>query len=140
MAEKKYLDSEKVIKLLRKDLICKYPSPFAHRLWEAADEIAKMDGEDVRPVIKAHKVTRNRPIAGHWVSGKLDGGVNGMEGTVFIPPVMINPVDYCSWCGKRLDDTFQHFCPNCGAEIILESVGATPVNDCEVKMEATRNG
>lgn len=26
-------------------------------------------------------------------------------------------VEYCSHCGKRLDDTFQNFCPNCGAEI-----------------------
>ena len=33
MAEKKYLDSEKVIKLLREDLICKYPSSFSFGLF-----------------------------------------------------------------------------------------------------------
>jgi DNA-directed RNA polymerase subunit RPC12/RpoP len=26
-------------------------------------------------------------------------------------------VEYCSECGKKLDDTFQNFCPNCGADM-----------------------
>ena len=26
-------------------------------------------------------------------------------------------IEYCSECGKRLDDTFQNFCPNCGAKM-----------------------
>lgn len=26
-------------------------------------------------------------------------------------------VEYCSVCGKKLDDTFQNFCPNCGADM-----------------------
>ena len=24
---------------------------------------------------------------------------------------------YCGECGKRLDDTFMNFCPNCGAKM-----------------------
>ena len=72
---------------------------------------------DVRPVVRGHKVTHNRPIAGYWASGKLDGGWDGMEGRVWVEPIMDNPVDYCSECGKRLDDTFQNFCPNCGADM-----------------------
>lgn len=40
-----------------------------------------------------------------------------MEGRVWVPPIENNPVDYCSECGKRLDDTFQNYCPNCGARI-----------------------
>ena len=28
-----------------------------------------------------------------------------------------NPVGYCGECGKRLDDTFMNFCPNCGAKM-----------------------
>lgn len=72
---------------------------------------------DVRPVVRGHKVTHNRPIAGYWASGKLDGGWDGMEGRVWVKPIMDNPVDYCSECGKRLDDTFQNFCPNCGARM-----------------------
>lgn len=26
-------------------------------------------------------------------------------------------VPYCSRCGKRLDDRFMHYCPNCGAKM-----------------------
>lgn len=72
---------------------------------------------DVRPVVRGHKVTHNRPIAGYWASGKLDGGWDGMEGRVWVESIMNNPVDYCSECGKRLDDTFQNYCPNCGAKM-----------------------
>lgn len=72
------------------------------------------------PVARGHKVTHNRPIAGHWISGILDGGLDGMEGRVWVEPIMDNPVDYCSECGKRLDDTFQNFCPYCGVRIVKE--------------------
>ena len=77
----------------------------------------KAPAADVWPVVRGHKVTHNRPIAGYWASGKLDGGWGGMEGRVWVKPIMDNPVDYCSECGKRLDDTFQNFCPNCGADM-----------------------
>ena len=82
------------------------------RLLAENDELRKE-----RPVRHGHKVTHNRPIAGHWVSGKLDGGWDEMEGRVWVPPLGNNPVDYCSECGKRLDDTFQKYCPNCGARM-----------------------
>lgn len=81
--------------------------------------IKSIPAADVRPVVHGHKVTHNRPIAGYWASGKLDGGWDGMEGRVWVEPIMDNPVDYCSECGKRLDDTFQNFCPNCGARLDL---------------------
>lgn len=29
-------------------------------------------------------------------------------------------VEYCSECGKKLDDTFQNYCPNCGAKMDAE--------------------
>lgn len=32
-------------------------------------------------------------------------------------------VEYCSVCGKKLDDTFQNFCPNCGADMRGEEDG-----------------
>lgn len=82
---------------------------------DAMDAVKSIPAADVRPVVRGHKVTHNRPIAGYWASGKLDGGWDGMEGRVWVKPIMDNPVDYCSECGKRLDDTFQNFCPNCGA-------------------------
>ena len=88
MAEKKYLDSEKVIILLRKDLICKYPSTFAHGLWAAADEIAKMDGEDVRPVKR-----------GEWGSD-----------------ISIATCEHCGHAFPAFMRLY-NFCPNCGAEM-----------------------
>lgn len=97
MAEKKYLDSEKVIMLLRKDLICKYPSSFSFGLWAAADEIAKMDGEDVRPVVR-----------GKWEVGG-----------------MFDDIGRCSCCHYMFPvDTAMtefRFCPNCGADMREES-------------------
>ena len=80
-------------------------------------DVLRQPAADVRPVVRGHKVTHNRPIAGYWVSGKLDCGWDGMEGRVWVEPIMNNPVDYCSECGKRLDDTFQNYCPNCGAKM-----------------------
>jgi len=26
-------------------------------------------------------------------------------------------IEYCSECGKKLDDTYQNYCPNCGAKM-----------------------
>lgn len=81
------------------------------------NDVEDFPAADVRPVVRGHKVTHNRPIAGYWASGKLEGGWDGMEGRVWVKPIENNPVDYCSECGKRLDDTFQNFCPNCGADM-----------------------
>ena len=72
---------------------------------------------DVRPVVYGHKVQNNRPIEGHWEYGYLEGRFEEAKVRVWVDPIKVNPVDYCSECGKRLDDTFQHFCPNCGAAI-----------------------
>ena len=99
-----------------------YSEKHNDRLVEEVDAILDaIPAADVRPVVRGHKVTHNRPIAGYWASGKLDGGWDGMEGRVWVEPIMNNPVDYCSECGKRLDDTFQNFCPNCGADMREES-------------------
>lgn len=93
MAEKKYIDSEKVIKLLRKDLICKYPLSFSFGLWAAADEIAKMDGEDVRPAKR-----------GVW----LEAGKSSLfpDDTIYGCSVC-----YCKYIAPH------KFCPNCGADM-----------------------
>lgn len=93
MAEQKYIDADKVIKLLRKDLICKYPSSFSFGLWAAADEIAKMDGEDVRPVKR-----------GHWV---------------YEEPNSANKFKGAYWCDQCHQPEFyrRNYCPNCGADM-----------------------
>ena len=99
-----------------------YSEKHNDRLVEEVDAILDaIPAADVRPVVRGHKVTHNRPIAGYWASGKLDGGWDGMDGRVWVEPIMDHPVDYCSECGKRLDDTFQNFCPNCGADMREES-------------------
>ena len=87
------------------------------KLCEDVAALKAIPTADVVPVRHGHKVTHNRPIAGHWVRGELDGGWDGMEGRVWASPIENNPVDYCSECGKRLDDTFQKYCPNCGARM-----------------------
>lgn len=113
MYDKKYVEIDKVVSEIKR-FVGYIDDDMLNRL-----EIAtrRIPAADVRPVVRGHKLTHNRPIAGYWASGKLDGGWDGMEGRVWVEPIMDNPVDYCSECGKRLDDTFQNFCPNCGADM-----------------------
>lgn len=101
MAEQKYIDADKVIKLLRKDLICKYPSSFSFVLWATVDEIAKMDGEDVRPVKR----------------GKWEKRMEEKETPYY---KSFTPIWSCSECGTEYDPSFCmtiNFCPNCGADM-----------------------
>lgn len=35
----------------------------------------------------------------------------------------IDKIPLCSCCGKRIDDRFMHFCPNCGAKMEDENNG-----------------
>jgi hypothetical protein len=127
MAEKKYIDSEAAYTFFKDQLeeeTGAYSKGRNAGLRVAMSAVMNKDAiaaADVRPVVRGHKVAHNRPIAGYWASGKLDGGWDGMEGRVWVEPIMDNPVDYCSECGKRHDDTFQNFCPNCGADMREES-------------------
>jgi hypothetical protein len=67
---------------------------------------------DALPVVHGHKVVRERyrgvaryipcPCCGSAVPGNKP---------------YTEKVEYCSVCGKRLDDTFQNYCPNCGAKM-----------------------
>lgn len=90
MAEQKYINADKVIKLLRKDLICKYPSSFSFGLWAAADEIAKMDGENVRPAKR-----------GEW---GLDMSTATCEHCGYAFPVFMRLYNYCPNCGARMEE------------------------------------
>ena len=139
MAEKEYIEREAVLERIDgiwdcadmvfepNDKCCRTDDCASCKWRETKNAIRKIvayiPAADVRPVVRGHKVTHNRPIAGYWASGKLDGGWDGMEGRVWVEPIMDNPVDYCSECGKRLDDTFQNFCPNCGADMREEQDG-----------------
>lgn len=70
---------------------------------------------EMRPNIKAHKISRNQPIPAKWIDGV---NKNGQFTEVLLKSVDNNIVDYCGECGKMLDMNFQKFCPFCGAEII----------------------
>ena len=67
---------------------------------------------DAVEVVHGHKVVKER--------------IRGIAYTMHCPicnaPIpsnkpYIEKVEYCSVCGKRLDDTFQNYCPNCGAKM-----------------------
>ena len=77
---------------------------------------------------KAQIVIHNRSMGAQYIYVGDDGYGNlrirhDCSGTpiMIVPPIINNPVEYCSVCRKRLDDTFQNFCPNCGAEIRKEN-------------------
>lgn len=134
MAERKYLDSEKVIKLLRKDLICKVPPSFSYDLFVAADEIAKMDGEDVRPVKRGKWLA-----AGRLVLQPKNHSDASTFWSMIMPPeykpdnalLVVSALCDCCRCwhvavrdaGSAIDDYHTEyiplpwFCPTCGADM-----------------------
>ena len=104
MAEYNYVDRDSIVRGLR----------MAHD-YEGADFVASFPASEVVEVVHAHKVTHNRPITEKWLTGETE---NGEQVTIKAHGLIaVNPVDYCSACGKRLDDTFQNYCPACGAKI-----------------------
>lgn len=57
----------------------------------------------------------NRPIAAQYATVTDEFGEKHYGKVHEI--IEHNPVGYCEECGKRLDDTFMKFCPNCGAKM-----------------------
>lgn len=134
MDKYEYIEREKVIKLLRKDLICKYPSTFTYGLLAASDEIAKMDGEDVRPVKRGKWLAASRLV--------LQPKNHCDESTfwsMIMPPgykpdnalLVVSALCDCCRCwhvavrdaGSAIDDYHKGyiplpwFCPTCGADM-----------------------
>ena len=75
-------------------------------------EIKKMPTVDAVEVVRGHKVVRSR----------CRGIAYAMECPICLSKFPSNKpftenVEYCSVCGKKLDDTFQNYCPNCGAKM-----------------------
>ena len=67
---------------------------------------------DAVEVVRGHKVVRSR----------CRGIAYAMECPICLSKFPSNKpftenVEYCSVCGKKLDDTFQNYCPNCGAKM-----------------------
>lgn len=61
--------------------------------------------------------------------------VKGTDGTMYYGKLYdkmdYNPVAYCSLCNKRLADSFQNYCPYCGA--LLEGFKPTPQFEEEIE-------
>ena len=57
----------------------------------------------------------NRPISAQYATVTDEYGEKHY-GKV-CDTILNNPVGYCGECGKRLDDTFMNYCPNCGAKM-----------------------
>lgn len=57
----------------------------------------------------------NRPIHAQYAAVKDEHGET--KCVKLHDTIEYNPVGYCSECRKRLDDTFMHYCPNCGAKM-----------------------
>ena len=76
---------------------------------------------DKAPTVDAVEVRRgyinlvNRPISAAWVTVTTEHGEK-VYGKLH-DKIENSPVGYCSVCSKRLDDTFMHYCPNCGAKM-----------------------
>ena len=79
---------------------------------EAADFVKVFNVIDAVEVVHGHKVVRNR----------CRGIAYAMECPICLSKIPSNKpfqenVEYCSVCRKKLDDTFQNYCPNCGAKM-----------------------
>lgn len=74
------------------------------------------ENERLRAEVKQSKIKWvNRPISAQYATVTDENGEKHY-GKVhdFIEN---NLVGYCGECGKRLDDSFMNFCPNCGAKM-----------------------
>lgn len=106
MAE--YIDRDAAITAVKAHCPAKYEVAVLAR-------IVCIPAADVAEVRHGHKVTHNRPISEKWATCEtVTGELIYVKVHGFIEN---NPVDYCSVCNSRLDDTFQNFCPHCGAKM-----------------------
>lgn len=102
-----YIEREAAIKV-----ICENPHNVAFKTAKSVAAVKAIPAADVVEVRRGYKVVRQRgrgiayvincPVCG----GKFPSNEPYREG-----------VEYCSECGKKLDDVWQNYCPNCGAEM-----------------------
>ena len=77
--------------------------------------VEKAPTVDAAPIRYGHKVIHNRPLLEQWITRK---DILGEKHTVLYRSfIENNPVEYCSECGAKLDDTWKNYCPNCGAKM-----------------------
>ena len=84
--------------------ICK---SFVHR-----DILKNAPTVDAVEVVHGHKIVRerHRGVARYIPCPCCGSAVPGNK-------PYTEKIEYCSVCSKKLDDTFQNYCPNCGAKM-----------------------
>ena len=102
-----------------KRLIDAYALPYENQVLSYDDEwCLKVSDIENAPTVDAVEVVRGHKV----VRERKRGIAYAMECPICnsrIPSNMpyTEKVEYCSVCGKKLDDTFQNYCPNCGAKM-----------------------
>ena len=79
----------------------------------AIDDTPTIDPESLRPVGKV--VLKERHRGGFCKVRGLDE--YGVEHTVMVDTRSYGKEPYCSECGAALADSFQDYCPRCGAKM-----------------------
>lgn len=75
---------------------------------------------DVRPVVRGKWEWRRRHRGGfRRVTGEDDFGVSH---TITVDQRYVIDDPYCPFCGKLNESVFLNFCPNCGADMMDETI------------------
>ncbi len=71
---------------------------------------------DAEPVRRGHIVWKDRFVGRYKYVEIKCHNCGSIEQAEVEHPIKTK-IGYCSECGKRLDDTFMKYCPNCGAKM-----------------------
>lgn len=112
-----YIEREKVHRLVRS--LTQYawtnPNKSKYRVTVDIDDVQfgidKIPAADVAEVRHGRKITHKRHRGFYSIECPI------CEGKFPSNKPYTEEIEYCSECGKRLDDTFRNFCPNCGAKM-----------------------
>lgn len=78
---------------------------------QCLEHILTSEPADVAEVVHGRKIIHKRHRGFHWIKCHLCNHEFQSN------KPYSEDVEYCSECGKKLDDTFQNYCPNCGAKM-----------------------
>lgn len=114
---REYIEREKVHRLVRS--LTQYawtnPDKSKYRVTVDIDDVQfgidKIPAADVAEVRHGRKITHKRHRGFYSIECPV------CEGKFPSNKPYTEEIEYCSECGKRLDDTFRNFCPNCGAKM-----------------------
>ena len=93
-----------------------YENDIINHFLDVVDSQSTVDAE---PVQHGHIVWKDRFVGGYKYAETKCHNCGTIEKVEVEHPIKTK-VGYCSECGKRLDDIFMKYCPNCGAKMDLE--------------------